>query len=92
MYSPYYIVIYFNNYDGLDNKILSYVACPAESYFSTISHKWHDFREKVTEHKICAVILSVTYVSNSSHSKEKERDIITVRTFSFEVPVILVRF
>jgi len=30
--------------------ILSSVATPALSYFSTLSHKWHDLREKVTEH------------------------------------------
>jgi hypothetical protein len=30
------------------------VACPAVQYFSTLSHKWHDFRKnEVTEHKMC---------------------------------------
>jgi hypothetical protein len=35
-----------------------------------INHKWHDFREKVTEYKMCVLISSTTFISNISHSKK----------------------
>ena len=40
--------------------IMSCVACLAVQYFSAMSHKEYDFREKkiVTEHKTCVLILS----------------------------------
>jgi hypothetical protein len=49
--------------------VLSCVASLALLYFSTLSHKWHDFRKKVTDHKTCVLIFSTTFVWNISHSK-----------------------
>ena len=51
---------------------ISSVACPALQYFSTFSHKGHDFRKKkaVTELK-CVSIFSSPMVRNISHSKKK---------------------
>jgi len=70
------------------------VACPALSYFSTLSHKLHDFRgEKVTEHKICVLILSTNLSATFYILRRTERDIIKNACLSScAVPVILVRF
>jgi len=48
----------------------SSMASLAVHYFSTFSHKRHDFgRKKVTEHKMCVLIFSTTFVLNVFHSK-----------------------
>jgi len=39
-------------------------------YFSTLSHKRHDFREKVIEHNMCVLIFPTTFVWNIFHSKK----------------------
>jgi len=52
------------------STMLSSVTCMPLSYFSTLFHKPKDFRERVTEHKMCFVMFSTTLVWNISHSKE----------------------
>jgi hypothetical protein len=45
--------------------ILSSAACPVLPYFSALSHKQDDFwkkKEQVTEHKMCVLIFSTTFV------------------------------
>jgi hypothetical protein len=42
--------------------VTSSVTCLAPPYFSTFSHIRHDFRKKVTEHKMCVLIFSTTFV------------------------------
>ena len=54
--------------------VLSSVGSLAPPYFSTLSHKRHDFRKKVTEHKMCVLIFSTTSIWNISHFKRIQRD------------------
>jgi hypothetical protein len=48
-------------------NILSYVACLAVQYFSELSHKRHDYRKKIIEHKTCILIEGEMFVRNISH-------------------------
>jgi hypothetical protein len=43
--------------------------CHMWSVWSTLSLKQHDFFKKFTEHKMCVLIFSTTFVINISHSK-----------------------
>jgi len=45
--------------------------CLAQQYFSTLSHKWRDFRQKVIEHKTRVSSFSTTCAWNIFHSKKK---------------------
>ena len=48
--------------------IMSSVVCTALQYFSTLFHKWHEFRNKATEHKMWVLISSITFVWDISRS------------------------
>ena len=63
-------------------------------HFSTLSHKWCDFRKKKKElpHIKCVFIFSTIFVENISHSKENLDIVKNVETSSYKVPVILVEF
>jgi hypothetical protein len=74
--------------------ILSPVACPAVPYFSTLSHKRHDFQEKKKLFNMkCVFWFSLQLLSETFLILRKiQRDIINVHRSSPKVPVILVRF
>jgi predicted transcriptional regulator len=69
--------------------ILSSAACLALPYFSSLSHKNHDFREKITEHRVCVFISSTTSVWNVSHSKKNSARCHNCTQVSREVPIIV---
>jgi hypothetical protein len=51
--------------------ILLSVASLALPYFTTLSHKWHNFlKKKVIKYKMCVLMFSATFVSNISDSKK----------------------
>ena len=50
--------------------ISSPAACPSLQRFPTLSHKRHDCKKKVTEHKICVLILSTSFGRNISYSQK----------------------
>jgi hypothetical protein len=50
--------------------ILSSVPCLAPPYFSALSHKSHDIRKKIIQHKMCVLIFSITFIWNISHFKK----------------------
>ena len=67
--------------------ILSPVACPGLQYFSTLSHKRHDFREKFIEHKTRVLIFSTMFVWSILIIRRTERDMIKkIRWCSYKLP------
>jgi len=72
--------------------ILPSVVCLALPYFSTLSHKLHDFLKNIIDYKMC-VLVFCTNLSKTFHILIKtERDIIlNIHRSSCKVTVILVR-
>jgi hypothetical protein len=72
--------------------ILSSVACLALPYFSTLSHKRHNFPKKVMEYKMC-VLVFLQLLSETFLILKIQRDIIiNFHKSSCKVSIMLVRF
>ena len=72
--------------------ILLSVALLALRYFYTLSHKRHDFRRKVNEHKMCDLISSTNITEKFLIRRRIWRNIVNESISSSKVPVTLVRF
>jgi len=73
--------------------IFSSVVSLAVVCFSTYSHKCYDFRENVTEHKMCVLIFSTTVTETCLIPIRIRPDIfINVQGSLCKVTVILLRF
>jgi DNA-binding winged helix-turn-helix (wHTH) protein len=60
--------------------ILSSVECPVIAYFSTLSHKGHDFRKNVSKHEVCVLIFSTSCMCGTYLTRRRiERDIVYVQ-------------
>jgi hypothetical protein len=73
--------------------ILSTVTCPAAPYFSILSHKRHEFREKIVELKLRVLIFSLNLPEPFIILRRNERDIIkNIQRSACKIHVIVVRF
>ena len=72
IYSEYAsVALFIQHAMRMRHTILSSMACLAVSYFSTLSHKRHDFRTNAFRHKMCVLIVSANFALSIFHSKEK---------------------
>ena len=53
------VVLGIQHAKRMRHVILSSVACPALLYFSTLSHKQHDFREKLLNVKCASIFCTI---------------------------------
>ena len=77
----------------LRNIVVSFVASVAPQLSSTLSHKRHDFRENVAEHKMCVLIFYTTLSQTFLILRRiKQYTVINVKTPLRNAPVIFVGF
>jgi hypothetical protein len=73
--------------------ISSSVTCRAVSYFSVLTHKWHDFWKKIIEHKMRVSIFSATFNRNISNSKRNSaRQYHKCTCLQIRCPIFLPKF
>jgi hypothetical protein len=64
------VVLLIQQATHMRHILTSFVAPLVQPYFSILSHKRHNFRKKVIEHKMCILIFSANLVYNISNSKK----------------------
>jgi hypothetical protein len=87
------VAVFIQHVKRMRRIILSSVACLALQYFSTLSHKRHDFRKRLLNIKcffwLCLQLLSETYLI----LRRLQRDtIINVRRSACKISDCLLRF
>ena len=73
-YAWLHVVFLIQHATRMRHIVTSFVASLAAPHFSTLSHKRHDFRKKVIEHRMCVFIFSTTFIWNVSHSKNNSAE------------------
>ena len=72
--------------------ILSSMAYSFVQYFSTLSHNWHDFWEKVVEYKMCVFFLQALSEIFLSLRRITRDSLINLHRITCKLPVIFIRF
>ena len=65
-----FVTLGIQNAISVRRIILPSVGCPAVPYVSTLLFKRKDFREKVSELKMCLLVFSTKFIGNISQSKK----------------------
>jgi hypothetical protein len=91
-YSEYVpVALVFQRAMCMCHIILLSVASLAVHYFSTLSHKWHNFWKQNIEHGMCVLIVFTNFVETFLILRKIRWDIINVYRSLCKVCVILVR-
>jgi hypothetical protein len=69
-YACVFVALIIRHEKSMLLMIFSSVPCLAVLHFSTLFHKWNDFRENFIEHKMCVLLFSTYFVRNTSHFKK----------------------